>query len=317
MKQNMIVRLLGVETLICLITALLQWMVPGVHTSFLAFPYGPISQGLRWLSLNSPFGNLLALAIYLAISLVPLVLLIWFKTHRPLVWEDLLLPLLSIMLLRFLYLMINPGEMRTGFHLNYPDFLGLLLHSVTAAYLILRAVRKFRQGEPSQLGAWMQGILVLAMAYLIFISFGPFLQTTLSAATSIREGNTIQETELLPTYLMLALGYIIRILPNLLLIWVSFLSLDLFRAMAADAYSTEVVEIAHRLSQASQQVLVVIVSSSLGYNLLQYFFADTLRQIDLNLLIPFDLVIFSLAALLFARFIRETRQLKTEHDLFI
>lgn len=317
MKQNMIVRLLGVETLICLITALLQWMVPGVHTSFLAFPYGPISQGLRWLSLNSPFGNLLALAIYLAISLVPLVLLIWFKTHRPLVWEDLLLPLLSIMLLRFLYLMINPGEMRTGFHLNYPDFLGLLLHSVTAAYLILRAVRKFRQGEPSQLGAWMQGILVLAMAYLIFISFGPFLQTTLSAATSIREGNTIQETELLPTYLMLALGYIIRILPNLLLIWVSFLSLDLFRAMAADAYSTEVVEIAHRLSQASQQVLVVIVSSSLGYNLLQYFFADTLRQIDLNLLIPFDLVIFSLTALLFARFIRETRQLKTEHDLFI
>ncbi len=317
MERKKILALLGVEAVICLVVALVQWMVPGVNTSLLAFPYGPLSQGLRWLSLSSWFGNLFALAIYLAISMVPMLLVVWFKNRRPLVSEDFLLPLLSLMLLRFLYLMINPGDLGNSLQPVHPDFLGLLLHSVTAAYLILRAVRKFRHSDASQLSTYTQGILFLSMAYLIFTSFGPFLQTTLAAVSSVRSGNSLPETELLPTFLMLALGYVVRILPNLLLIWLAWITLDLFHAMAADAYSAEVVRIAHCLAQASQQVLIVIVTTSLGFNLFQYLMADGLHRIDLNLLIPLDLVLFSLAALLFARFIRETRQLKAEHDLFI
>lgn len=317
MKQKSILWLLTLEALICLIFGALTRFLPGSGSSLLAFPYEQISTLLRLLSLSSGPGNVLAVTCYLLISASPILLLIGVRTHRELKAEDLLLPLLSIMLLRFLYLMINPGLLQDSLQRYQPDFLGLLLHSVITAYLILRVIRRFRQGDPIKLGNYMRGIILLLMGYMIFLAFGPRLSNFINSLESIQAGNTMPGLDLMPTYLMAGLGYLVSILPNLLLVWIAFLTLSLFDAMSVNAFSAEVVQVADRLSDISQLVLILIVSSSLGFNLIQLLFSDALHQIDMNLMIPLDLVFFSLVALLFARFIRETRELKEDHDLFI
>lgn len=317
MKQKSFLAVLAAESLICLIFVALSRFLPGFGSSFLAFPYEQISQALRMLSLSSGLGNALALAAYLVISASPLILLAWSRTRRQLAAEDLLLPLLSLLLFRFLYLLINPGLNRNSLLTAQPDFSGLILHSVLIAYLILRLVRRLQSEDLKKPGNYLKGFILLLMGYLVFAAFGPHVLNLLATMDSLQITNTMAGTDLLPTYLMIGLGYLVRILPLLLVVWIAFLTLDLLDAMSANAYSAEVVGTARRLSDASQQALILIVLSSLGFNLIQLLFADALLKIDLKLMIPLDLVLFSLGALLFARFIRDTRQLKEDHDLFI
>ena len=63
-------------------------------------------------------------------------------------------------------------------------------------------------------------------------------------------------------------------------------------------------------------VMATIVADIL-FNLLQLFFQKQLYQINYVVQFPVFSIVFVLAVLLFARYIKEMQELKEENDLFI
>ena len=63
-------------------------------------------------------------------------------------------------------------------------------------------------------------------------------------------------------------------------------------------------------------VMATIVADIL-FNLLQLFFQKQLYQINYVVQVPVFSIVFVLAVLLFARYIKEMQELKEENDLFI
>lgn len=317
MKRTTLYRLLGAETILCLILFGLQFQFPDFVPSVFAFPFQQIAQLLRIVSLSGPAGNTLALGLYCAVSVLPLLVLIKIRTQRVLQAEDILLPILSLLFFRILYLMINPGLSQLSQQKPPADFFGILLYSVLSGYLILRSVRRLSQAQVPLLQQYTKGLLIISLSMLVFAAFGFCFSDLLYSIRSVRQGNTAPGLMLNTTYLFLIFGYLIRIVPFVFMIFIGIVGLDLLDAMTEDPYSVKVAEAAEKISRIAQRSVILTVSLSIGFNLLQTIMADSLYSVNWTLQLPFTLILLSLCMLLFAQFLQKTRQIKQEHDLFI
>lgn len=81
--------------------------------------------------------------------------------------------------------------------------------------------------------------------------------------------------------------------------------------------SEAAVLVAERLSQLCVRYLTVTVLLNLGMNVLQLLFIRKLNVVNFTLEIPLFSIGLALAALLFARYIRRTKELKEENELYI
>ena len=62
---------------------------------------------------------------------------------------------------------------------------------------------------------------------------------------------------------------------------------------------------------------MITVSADVVFNILQMIFHERLYQTDIVIRVPVISIVFVLAVLLFARYVREDQKLKQENDLFI
>ena len=82
MRRRIFARLLLAEAVVCLAVWALQWNVGGGVASLMSFPFAPLGQGLRWLSLSGGAGNVLAILLYIILSLLPLGVLLLLKRRQ-------------------------------------------------------------------------------------------------------------------------------------------------------------------------------------------------------------------------------------------
>ena len=121
--------------------------------SLLRFPFGPIGNGLRIMSLAAEAENILAWMIFVMLSAIPAA--IWlFMRKRSEAKCDILLLLLSPVLAVVLYNCINPfGSFLTA--VAGPEMLqaqyGAVVYVILVSWLILRTVHAFRTAEESAL----------------------------------------------------------------------------------------------------------------------------------------------------------------------
>ena len=104
---------LAAEAVVCIVFAIVQTSFAGAFSAVTAFPFEQIGRGLRTLSLSGGPGNVVAVAIYTAVSLSPAAALLIIRKKRKMLPEDGLLILLSVSLFTVLYLMVNPGVLGT------------------------------------------------------------------------------------------------------------------------------------------------------------------------------------------------------------
>ena len=74
-------------------------------------PFELIGKGLRFLSLSSAIGNVIAIIIYAAISMIPAIYIIYQRKRGRTQKEDILLVVFTGLLFYSLYMFINPGLM--------------------------------------------------------------------------------------------------------------------------------------------------------------------------------------------------------------
>lgn len=303
------------EALCCVAFCLFGDAIPNIFTTIIAFPLEQIAYGLRYLSLSGRTGNMVAIILYVILSLIPLLFLLRKKRH----WEDLFLVLLSAHLFLSLYCMINPGLIGQHMIVTLGEqfektLLGSMFYSFLAAYLILRLIRSFSVADRPQL-VWYLHILLCAFCFvLIYAVFSDGLSGLLYSFEVLREGNTGNEHLLGASHVFLTLRYLIDALPYLLDILIVFAIQSFLRA---EQNAEEAILAANRLSKLCCTSLVLIVVSTAVYHLAQLLFLKQLHQSSVTVELPLFSLLFILAVLLVTQYIKENKELKDDNDLFI
>ncbi len=87
--------------------------------------------------------------------------------------------------------------------------------------------------------------------------------------------------------------------------------------MRGGLFSDEAVDTAQRLSRLAVISLKASVISSAAFNTVQIALAGGLSNVNVSASIPFAGVLFALLALMFSRFIAESKRIKDDNDSII
>ncbi|MDO5345365.1 MAG: hypothetical protein Q4E91_06430 [Lachnospiraceae bacterium] len=326
MRKKRLEGVLMIEAVVCIAFCLLQINYSGIFTTAAAFPFEQLGLGLRALSLSGGAGNVLALILYFFISLIPAGIWALLKKRKKAYRADIILVFLSILLLPMLYYMVNPGLFGSNVPGTGKWLLGGTFYSVLFGYGILRILEIYSHAGIPKLQSGLKLLLFLLNIVLVYLIFGQNLGTLLQTVQQVKNDNAVPDiweslsgasNALMPTFFFLVLHYIVNMLPYLLDIVTVFLAVDLLDALAEDRYSDRAVRAVERLSGFCVKALMAAVTAAAAFHILQAIFHRQLYQVDVVIVIPVFSVIFVLAVLLYARYIREDQKLKRDHDLFI
>lgn len=322
MKRKTMLVILAFEAIACVLLYFGRGALPGVFTAAMSFPFEQIGLGLRFLSLSGGWVNGLAVALYCALCLLPLVVLLLIKKRRKLRAEDGMLAVLSVCLFATLYLMINPGLM--GKFLGSAAgqgtgkaILGSVVYSVLVGYAVMRGLRLFREAETARLQKYLALLLFALSMVFVYMAFGGCFGNMMDAIWELRAANVGNEHALGLSYGFLVLQCLANALPYGLDVMVALWAIALLGELSANRYSDASVAAAGWLSRLCAAALIIIVMVNVGFNLLQLLFLRGLMVIHTSVEIPLLSMIFVLVTLLLAQYVKENKRLKDDNDMFI
>lgn len=272
------------------------------------FPFGPIAKGLRALSLLGGAGNGAAWVLYLVFCLAPLAI---FLKKRPGARHDLLIPLICLLLLGGMYLLINPGAAA-----KLPGSAALLtqlegapvggvLWSVIMAWVALELLD--RSSKPGAAPAMTRKLLHL-------LCIGNVAVTCLAQAALLAIGLTADGG--LADKLMQLITHGASAVTGLLTVPLLLGAVDLLDAVSG-GFDDKAVAAADTLAALAARVLKLTVLLRLGCHLMQLALCGLLTNSSWQLELPLTELAFALGALLLARYVRESKALRDENDLFV
>ncbi len=324
MKKTLYFGLLLAEAIICIVLCVLGNVSGEEISHIMAFPFAPIGNGLRALSLSGSVGNIVAIILYVGISLLPLGVLLLHVRRKNLYWEEWLLVILCPLLFVVLYEMINPGTLPLGpVELGMigagvrKAMLGCVLYSVLVGYLVLKALRLFFSAGKVKLQGYVFLLLGMLNVILVYLVFGGCLQKFLQTVESTKVANPGTEEGLTFTYVFLVLQMLVDALPYVLDILIVFACQHMLQQLGKEAYCEETIKAAEKLAKVCGISLKVTILSILVFNLLQLLCAKNLRVLNGFVNIPILSIVLVLAALLVAKLVTEGKRLKDDNDMFI
>lgn len=326
---------LGIEALFLLAFVLLGASDALWSSGLTGFPFVQIGYGLRFLSLLGGPGNALAVVIYVAISALPLVYLVWLWKRRELFAEDCLLVVLSILTFFTLYYMVNPclipgiaDFLWSDGGAFYQSLYSGTIYGLLFCYAILRVVRLLKEVQKEALQKYLAILLRVLAVVFVYLAIGACVQNLLAEIENLRAGNTMLVEGWNPfaglvysglevSYAFLVLRCLANMAPFLLDVAVTLAALHLLTVMEKDRYSEESIRASEKLSSLCVTSLSVTVILSAVMNLLQIMFLGELHTVHINVYVPLLSVAFVLAVLLLNRLMGENKALKEDNDLFI
>lgn len=280
--------------------------------------------GLRELSLSGPWGNTGAWTITLAVTLLPLLLLVLPKGRGPLVWEDwLLLPACAVGFC-MVFFSVNPTLLSMQLPEIWP-FVSLCVYlSMLAAWLVLRVLRRL-EGEETDRLAGVLRILLWACALLAafgtaYSQIGGFASQALlndpsghgllfvpsSSNDTIASGRILQ--------------FILTLLPlvaNLFTAFVLAQAASLTAVLKAGLFSQEAVERCTLTARWCRQLVVWSTLLTVLQNLLQLLFLPYLLQSHFQVYIPLSSLVLAAALYLLCRCLQQGKELQEDNQSII
>lgn len=325
MKRNWFYAVLAAEAIVCILLGLLQKEFPGMFTAIAAFPFEQVGLGLRRLSLSGAAGNVLAIILYGLFSLLPCGIYVMLRRKHREKPVDVLLPGMSVLLFAVNYYMVNPGLLQTGQTGAGKWLVGSVFYSVLFGYLVLRLLCVYRKAQIRKLQQGLYVLLGFLNMIFVYAVCGQEFSALLTAIQTVQDGNSafamdgnlLFASPLTFTWVFLVLRFLVNALPYLLDIAVVFLAARVLKELEEDRYSQEAVTAVQKLADFCALSLGIAVSVEMAFNVLQFLCSGRLYQMDFTVYIPVVPVVFVLAVLLLAKYVREDQKLKQEHDLFI
>jgi hypothetical protein len=314
--------ILSVEALVFLLACIFNSYLKISFTSIIAFPFEQLGTGLRTISLSGTTGNYISIVIYLIICLLPSAYLVYRLLKRRSHIEDWLLALLSMVLFWVIYVMINPVDITRHFGSSEildtsKAFLGVVVYSIAAGYLVLRIMRSFTYSSSDSILKYLKLLLAVICVVLVYGIFGSGLMKLISAFGQLSSSNTGAGQGLGLSYAFLILQYLVSILPLALEIIIIYAGLKLIEAFKKDPYGQDVVTSAQKISDICRRSVVLIMLTQICVNVLQLILGSSVRSSHYTLSIPLMSVVLVLIVMLSANYFEQARQLKNDNDMFI
>lgn len=308
MNRKKLYAILAIESVLLILVCALTGGESNQFASIWGFPFAQIGAGLVALHELGSVGAGVACALWIGLSLLPIIPAVRGSGKTP--WERALLVLFALSVCAAIYFMTNPIKLMMPYD-DDGSFSKLMVSttawSVLILYFVVRIVRLLREGDRDKLtGYFYTALYALAMLCAANIVLYGVSMVRMNSAAAI-EGLDALFSLLL---------FVVTELPYALdIVIIIYIGEFMDAAWSGDAASLP--QKAGRLTNLCCAALIATAALTAGFNILQLMFSEALSSIRTSLQIPVFSIAFTLFALLFTRIIVENRKLRDDNDLFI
>lgn len=285
-------------------------------------PFELIGKGLRFLSLSSAIGNVIAIIIYAAISLIPAIYVVYQRKTGTKHKEDILLIAITGLLFYSLYMFINPGLM----YQRMPDIFSMdkqslvaekviyafIIYSVVVIWLIMKAIRFLgddsQKNWKSRLYFGMKGLIAALISYYtIFLTYAKTFELLHKSQNKLQNVSSVEWFK-----------SILQLLPIAMTILLFINIIHVVKAIEDHKEKQQMTAVS-RLANVAKVTAVVTVISDFILNFYQFLLGATLQNVNITFSpdVSMEPLIIAFGALIFYEYFKRTKQLKEENDQFI
>lgn len=308
MSRKKLYTVLAAECIFIILVCALTGGESNQLASIWGFPFAQIGAGLIALHELGSVGAGIACALWIGLSLLPVIPAVHGRGKTP--WERALLVLFALSVCAALYFMTNPIKLMTPY--DDDGSFSKLMFSTTAwsvliLYFVVRIVRLLREGDRDKLtGYFYTALYALAMLCAVnIVAYGVSTVRMISAAA-------IGGLDALFSLLLFVANKLPYALDIVIIVYIGE-----FMEAAWGGNADILPQKAERLTGMCCSTLIATAALAAGFNILQLMFSEALSSIATSLQIPVFSIAFTLFALLFTRIVVENRKLRDDNELFI
>lgn len=283
---------------------------------------------LRQLSLSGAGGNVLAWALVLLVSCLPLLLLVLPRGRGRWHGEDLLLPGCALLFLVLAFCLVNPTWQPSPI---FPEVWMLAAFGIwgmgLVSWLVLRLLRGLEEGTMEKVSAVLRVLLVGCAALLVFAAAlhgsravaaavdGPAPEQI--AMGQLITGGPFDRVMSAGSLWLTAVLALAELVPNLLAAWVLLLAADLTDALALGPFSGESAARCAATARRCRLAIQLTLALALGGNLVKLALVGVIPQVQFSLDLPLLPLPLAAALYLLCRCIQRGKELQEDNDSII
>ena len=283
---------------------------------------------LRQLSLSGAGGNVLAWALVLLVSCLPLLLLVLPRGRGRWHGEDLLLPGCALLFLVLAFCLVNPTWQPSPI---FPEVWMLAAFGIwgmgLVSWLVLHLLRGLEEGTIEKVSAVLRVLLVGCAALLVFAAAlhgsravaaavdGPAPEQI--AMGQLITGGPFDRVMSAGSLWLTAVLALAELVPNLLAAWVLLLAADLTDALALGPFSGESAARCAATARRCRLAIQLTLALALGGNLVKLALVGVIPQVQFSLDLPLLPLTLAAALYLLCRCIQRGKELQEDNDSII
>lgn len=283
---------------------------------------------LRQLSLSGAGGNVLAWALVLLVSCLPLLLLVLPRGRGRWHGEDLLLPGCALLFLVLAFCLVNPTWQPSPI---FPEVWMLAAFGIwgmgLVSWLVLRLLRGLEEGTMEKVSAVLRVLLVGCAALLVFAAAlhgsravaaavdGPAPEQI--AMGQLITGGPFDRVMSSGSLWLTAVLALAELVPKLLAAWVLLLAADLTDALALGPFSGESAARCAATARRCRLAIQLTLALALGGNLVKLALVGVIPQVQFSLDLPLLPLPLAAALYLLCRCIQRGKELQEDNDSII
>ena len=283
---------------------------------------------LRQLSLSGAGGNVLAWALMLLVSCLPLLLLVLARGRGRWHGEDLLLPGCALLFLVLAFCLVNPTWQPSPI---FPEVWMLAAFGIwgmgLVSWLVLRLLRGLEEGTMEKVSAVLRVLLVGCAALLVFAAAlhgsravaaavdGPAPEQI--AMGQLITGGPFDQVMSSGSLWLTAILALAELVPDLLAAWVLLLAADLTAALAQGPFSGESAARCAATARRCRLAIQLTLALALGGNLVKLALVGVIPQVQFSLDLPLLPLTLAAALYLLCRCIQRGKELQEDNDSII
>ena len=283
---------------------------------------------LRQLSLSGAGGNVLAWALVLLVSCLPLLLLVLPRGRGRWHGEDLLLPGCALLFLVLAFCLVNPTWQPSPI---FPEVWMLAAFGIwgmgLVSWLVLHLLRGLEEGTIEKVSAVLRVLLVGCAALLVFAAAlhgsravaaavdGPAPEQI--AMGQLITGGPFDRVMSAGSLWLTAVLALAELVPNLLAAWVLLLAADLTDALALGPFSGESAARCAATARRCRLAIQLTLALALGGNLVKLALVGVIPQVQFSLDLPLLPLTLVAALYLLCRCIQRGKELQEDNDSII
>ena len=289
--------------------------------SVMILPFSLVGRLLREMSLIGVFTNFLSMILFICITLLPIVFLVYKIYKKKIsVFEYGLLPVLSFVLGKTLYSFINPHTLYDGLNplvrditpiLDIPNLEVILTSGVAYIFYILLTIYIFSLAYVNKKFDSMKYFKILIDIIVILYAFSVLSISLSNLISSYQEITVLEEQN------VLVIKYIGEVLISGLLIFLFIVFRGFIVELEKDGFQESLLKTLKKLYDNSFILLIMTLVVQGTINLYQFMELDKLMNIRFSFDIPISTILVVSIIFILSRYITRVIELKKENELII